>query len=47
MVKRRFSNRLASDEITTHGYMTLISVECTIVITVAHTVMSGLGYSRD
>jgi hypothetical protein len=47
MAKGRFSSRLASDEITTRGYMTLIFVKCTTVMTVVLTVTSGLGSSQD
>jgi hypothetical protein len=47
MVKRRFSSHLASNEITTRGYMTLTFVKCTIVMAVVLTVTSGPGSSRD
>jgi hypothetical protein len=45
MVKRRFSSRSASDEITTRGYMALTFVKCTTVMTAVLTVISGLGSS--
>jgi hypothetical protein len=47
IAKRRFSSRLASNEITTHGYRSLTFAKCTTVITVMVTVTSGLGFSRD
>jgi hypothetical protein len=47
MVKKRFSSCLASDEITTHGYMMLTSVECTTIMTTVLMVISGLGSSQD
>jgi hypothetical protein len=47
MAKRRFSSRLASDEITIRGYMALTFVKCTTIMTVVLTVTSGLGSSRD
>jgi hypothetical protein len=47
IAKRRFSSRLASNEITTHGYMSLTFAKCTTVITVMVTVTSDLGFSRD
>jgi hypothetical protein len=47
MAKGRFSSRLASDEITTHGYMALTFGKCTAAMTVVLTVTSGLGSSRD
>jgi hypothetical protein len=47
MAKRRFSSRLASDEITSHGYRAQIFAKCTTVMTVVLTVTSGLGSSRD
>jgi hypothetical protein len=47
MVKRRFSSRLASDEITTRGYRVLTFAKCTTVMTTVFTVISGLGSSQD
>jgi hypothetical protein len=47
MTKRRFSSRLASDEITTRGYRALTFVKCITVLTAVLTVTSGLGSSRD
>jgi hypothetical protein len=47
MIKRRFSSRLASDEITTRGYMELTFTKCTTIMIVELTIMSGLGSSRD
>jgi hypothetical protein len=45
MEKRGFSSRLASDEITTHGYKALTFAKCTTVMTAVLTVTSGLGSS--
>jgi hypothetical protein len=45
--KGGFSSRLASDEITTHGYRALTFVKCTTFMTVVLTVTSGLGSSLD
>jgi hypothetical protein len=47
MAKRRFSSRLASDEITTSGYNVLTFSKCTTVMTVVLTVTSGRGSSFD
>jgi hypothetical protein len=47
MAKRRFSSRLASDEITTRGYMTLTFAKCTAVMIAMLMVTSGLGSSQD
>jgi hypothetical protein len=47
MSKRMFSNRLASDEITTHGYRVLTFVKCTTIMIVELMDMSSLGSSRD
>jgi hypothetical protein len=47
MAKRRFSSRLCSDKITTHGYRVLTSAECTTIMIVMLTVTSGLGSSLD
>jgi hypothetical protein len=47
MAERRFSNRLASNEITMRRYMTLISVECTIVMTIMFMITSSLLSSLD
>jgi hypothetical protein len=45
--KRRFSSRLAIDEITTRGYRVLTSTECTTIMIVELAVTSGLGSSFD
>jgi hypothetical protein len=42
MQKGGFSSRLASDEITTRGYMTLIFAKCTTVMTDVLTITNGL-----
>jgi hypothetical protein len=47
VAKRRFSSRLASDEITTRGYRILTSAKSTTIRIAELTVMSGLGSSRD
>jgi hypothetical protein len=47
MIKMRFFSHLASDEITTYGYIVLTFAKCTTVITVVLTVTSRLGSSRD
>jgi hypothetical protein len=47
MVKRRFSSRLASDEITTRGYRVLTFAECTTIMIAELAVTSGLGSSFD
>jgi hypothetical protein len=47
MIKRRFSSCLASDEITTRGYMTLTVAKSTTIMIVELMVMSGLRSSRD
>jgi hypothetical protein len=47
MAKRRFSSRLACDEITMRGYGALTSAECTTVMIVVLTVTSDLGSSLD
>jgi hypothetical protein len=47
MAERRFSSRLASDEITTRGYMALTFSKCTTIMIAELTVMSVLGSSRD
>jgi hypothetical protein len=47
MAKRRISSRLASDEITTRGYMTLTFAKYTIIIIAELTDTSGLGSSLD
>jgi hypothetical protein len=47
MVKRRFSSRSHSDEITTRGYRALTFIKCTTVLIVMLTVTSGLGSSQD
>jgi hypothetical protein len=43
MKKGGFSSRLASNEITTHGYRMLTFTKCTIVMTAVLTFTSGLG----
>jgi hypothetical protein len=45
MVKRRFSRRLASDEITTHGYRALTFAMCTTIMIAKLAITSGLGSS--
>jgi hypothetical protein len=45
--KGGFSSRLASDEITTRGYMALTFATCITVMTAMLTVTSGLGSSFD
>jgi hypothetical protein len=47
MVKRRFSSRPISDEITTNGYRVLTFVKCTTIIIAELAVTSGLGSSLD
>jgi hypothetical protein len=47
MTKGGFSNRLASDEITTRGYRILTFAKCTTVMTSVLTVTSSLGSSFD
>jgi hypothetical protein len=47
MVKGGFSRRLASDEITTHGYRMLNFAKCTTILIAMLTVTSGLGSSFD
>jgi hypothetical protein len=47
MGKGGFSSRLASNEITTRGYMALTFVKCTTIMTTMLTVKSGLGSSFD
>jgi hypothetical protein len=47
MAKRRFSSHLASDEITTHGYMALNFAKCSTIMITEVTVTSGLGSSLD
>jgi hypothetical protein len=47
MVKRRFSSSLASDEITTRGYMVLTCAKCTTAIIAMLTVTSVPGPSQD
>jgi hypothetical protein len=47
MIKRRFSSRLASDEITMRGYRVLTSLECTTIMIDVLVVISGLGSSLD
>jgi hypothetical protein len=47
MAKGGFSSRLASDEITTRGYMVLAFTKCITVMTVVLVVTSGLESSFD
>jgi hypothetical protein len=47
MAKRRFSSRLASDEITMHVYRALTFAKCTTIMIVVLMVTSGLGSSSD
>jgi hypothetical protein len=47
MVKRKFSSRPISDEITTRGYRALIFAKCTTVMIVVLTVTSDMGSSFD
>jgi hypothetical protein len=47
MVKGGFSSRLASNEITSHGYSALTFVKCPTVMIVVPTVTSNLGSSFD
>jgi hypothetical protein len=47
MAKRRFSSRLAGNEITTLGYRALTFVKCTTIMIAMLMVTSGLGSSRD
>jgi hypothetical protein len=47
MAKMRFSSRPRSDEITTHGYRVLTSVECITIMIAELAVTSGLGSSID
>jgi hypothetical protein len=47
MAKGGFSSHLASNEITTRGYMALTFVKCITVMTVVLMVTSGLGSSFD
>jgi hypothetical protein len=47
MAKIGFYSRLASDEITTHGYKVLTSAEYTTIMIVELAVTSGLGSSFD
>jgi hypothetical protein len=45
--KGGFSSRLASDEITTHGYRVLTFAKCITIMIVMLAVTSGLGSSFD
>jgi hypothetical protein len=47
MEKAGFSSRLASNEITTRGYMVLAFAKCTTIMIVMLSVTSGLGSSFD
>jgi hypothetical protein len=47
MAKRKFSRRLASDEITRRGYKTLTFVKCTTIMIAELVVTSSLGSYRD
>jgi hypothetical protein len=45
--KRRFSSRIASDEITTHEYMALTFAKCITIMIVELVVTSGITSSLD
>jgi hypothetical protein len=45
VAKRRFSSRLASDEITTRGYKVLTFAECTTTMIAELAVTSSVGSS--
>jgi hypothetical protein len=45
--KKEVSSRLASDEITTHGYRVLTFAKCTTIMIAELAVTSGLGSSFD
>jgi hypothetical protein len=47
MAKGGFSSRLASDDITTHGYRALTFAKYTTVMTEVLTVTNSLGSSFD
>jgi hypothetical protein len=47
MAKMRFTSRLASNEITTHGYRVLTFAKCTTIMIAELAVISGLGSSLD
>jgi hypothetical protein len=47
MSKRRFSSRLTSDKITTHGYRAQTFAKCTTIMIAVLAVTSGLGSSKD
>jgi hypothetical protein len=47
MAKGGFYSRLASDEITTRGYMVLTFVKCTTIMIAELAVTSGMGSSFD
>jgi hypothetical protein len=47
MAKRRFSSRLASNEITTCGYRMLTFAKCTTIVIVELAVTSDIGSSLD
>jgi hypothetical protein len=47
MQKGVFSSRLASDEITNHGYRALTFAKCTTIMIAELVVTSGLGSSFD
>jgi hypothetical protein len=47
VAKRRFSSRLACDEISTRGYRALTFAKCTTIMVVVLMVTSGRGSSQD
>jgi hypothetical protein len=47
MEKGGFSSRLASDEITAHGYRVLTFAKCTTIMIAELAVISSLGSSFD
>jgi hypothetical protein len=47
MAKKRFSSRLAGDEITTRVYSALTSTNCTTIMFAEFAVTSDLGSSLD
>jgi hypothetical protein len=47
MAKRKFSSRPRSNEISTHGYKALTSIECTTIMIAELAVTSDLGSSLE
>jgi hypothetical protein len=47
MVKRKFSIRSCSDEITTHGYRALTFAKCTTIMIAELALTNGLESSLD